>query len=208
MIQQSPIEERWNWITHGFGFILSIVGLFLLIIYNSNKTSYGIIGILLYSGSLLFLYFASTAYHYSSNVSLKRKFRIMDHIGIYLLIAGTYAPVTLITLIHSKGVLLFILVWSFALIGSVLKLFFTGKFEIVSIILYLLMGWLIMLDIQTLSDIVGSAAINYLMLGGGAYTVGIIFYALKRMPFAHVIWHLFVLAGSIFHFLFILKFII
>ncbi len=208
MIQQSHIEERWNWITHGIGFILSIIGFFLLLAFNSNKTLYSTSAIVVYSISLSVLYFASTAYHYSSDAVLKKKFRIMDHIGIYLLIAGTYTPVTLITLLQSKGVLLFILVWSLAGIGSILKLFYTGRFEIISIILYLLMGWLIMIDIYTLSDIVGASGMNYLMWGGAAYTIGIIFYALKKMPFSHVIWHLFVLAGSIFHFLFILWYII
>ncbi|SHI50443.1 PAQR family membrane homeostasis protein TrhA [Aquimarina spongiae] len=208
MIEQSPVEERWNWITHGLGFVMSIIGFVLLLFYDTHQTAYSTFTIVLYSASLLVLYFASTAYHYSSTPELKRKFRIMDHIGIYLLIAGTYAPVTLITLLYSKGILLFILVWSLAIVGSVLKLFFTGRFQLLSVVLYLLMGWLIMLDMDTLSALVGDRGIHYLMLGGAAYTIGIIFYALKKMPFSHVIWHLFVLAGSIFHFLFIFHFII
>ncbi|MEW7292760.1 PAQR family membrane homeostasis protein TrhA [Aquimarina sp. 2304DJ70-9] len=205
---QSQIEERWNWITHGFGFILSIPGFFILLTSDSNKTQYSGFSIILFACSLMILYFASTAYHYSSQIELKKKFRIMDHISIYLLIAGTYSPVTLIALIDSKGVLLFSLVWSIAIFGSVLKLFFTGRFEILSIILYLIMGWLIIFDIDTLTNKVGSEGINYLMFGGLAYTIGIIFYALKRMPFSHVIWHLFVLAGSIYHYLFIYRYII
>ncbi len=205
---QSHIEERWNWITHGFGFLLSIPGFFILLISDSNKTQYSGFSIILYTSSLLILYFASTAYHYSSQIELKKRFRIMDHVSIYLLIAGTYSPVTLIALIDSKGILLFTLVWSFAILGSVLKLFYTGRFEVLSIVLYLVMGWLIVLDINKLTSTVNSKGINYLMLGGLAYTVGIIFYALKKVPFSHVIWHLFVLAGSICHYLFIYKYII
>ncbi len=205
---QSPVEERWNWITHGFGFVLSIFGFFFLLILNTNKTPYSSFSLILYASSLLILYFASTAYHYSSDDVLKQRFRIMDHISIYLLIAGTYSPVSLITLIDSKGVLLFTLVWSMAILGSVLKLFFTGKYEVLSIILYLIMGWLIILDSNELIYRVHSKGIIYLMLGGLAYTVGIIFYALKRVPFSHVIWHLFVLTGSFFHYLFIHKYVI
>jgi len=205
---QSYIEERWNWITHAIGVIASVFGFIILLFSNSNKTQYSTFTIILYASSLLILYFASTIYHYSSDKDLKKKFRVMDHISIYLLIAGTYSPVTLITLLNSKGVMLFTLVWSLAIIGSVLKLFFTGRFQVISVVLYLVMGWLIMLDIQTLSDMIGANGINYLMYGGIAYTVGIIFYALKNVPFTHVIWHVFVLAGSFFHFMLILNHII
>ncbi|WP_299242858.1 hemolysin III family protein [uncultured Aquimarina sp.] len=205
---QTPIEERWNWLTHGFGFFLSVLGLFFLLLNDTYKTSYSTFSILLYSISLMVLYFASSVYHYTNDTVLKNRFRVMDHISIYLLIAGTYTPVTLIGLVSSKGWLLFILVWSLAGFGSILKLFFTGKFEILSVILYLLMGWLIVLDISALTNQVGSGGIMYLMLGGLAYTFGILFYAFNKLNFNHVIWHLFVLAGSIFHYIFILKYII
>ncbi|WP_299254658.1 hemolysin III family protein [uncultured Aquimarina sp.] len=205
---QTPVEERWNWLTHGFGFILSIVGLFCLLFNDTYKTPYSTFAIILYSVSLIVLYFFSTTYHYTSDLKLKEQFRIMDHISIYLLIAGTYSPVTLIGLMHSKGWLLFIMVWSLAGFGSILKLFFTGRFEIVSVILYLLMGWLIVLDITALTDRVSSDGIFYLIFGGGFYTVGIFFYAFNKLNYNHVIWHLFVLGGSIFHYIFILKYII
>ncbi|MBQ4821226.1 hemolysin III family protein [Aquimarina sp. MMG016] len=205
---QTPTEERWNWLSHGFGLILSVLGLFLLLAYDSNKTPYSTFGIVLYSVSLIILYFASSAYHYSNNLNLKKKFRILDHVCIYLLIAGTYSPVTLIGLLHSKGWVLFFTVWSIAAFGTVLKLFFTGKFEILSVILYLVMGWLIVLDINRLTDVVSYEGITYLMLGGAAYTFGIIFYAFHKLRFHHVIWHIFVLAGSIFHYIFIFKYII
>ncbi|MDY8138958.1 PAQR family membrane homeostasis protein TrhA [Aquimarina sp. 2201CG5-10] len=208
MAIQSPIEEKWNWLTHGLGIVLSLIGFFVLIANDTKLTVYSTHTIILYSVSLFALYFASTAYHYSSNPILKRKFRAFDHISIYLLIAGTYSPVTLITLINSNGWLLFFLVWSIAGLGTILKLFFTGRFEIFSVLLYLIMGWLIVLDINSLSDKVGDKGMLLLMLGGAAYTLGIIFYALRKMKFHHVIWHLFVLAGSIFHYVFILRYII
>ncbi len=205
---QSQIEERWNWLTHGLGFVLSIIGVFLLITENSNKTQYSTFSIIVYSGSLSMLYFASTAYHYSSKIALKKKLRIMDHISIYFLIAGTYSPVCLITLVDSNGILLFIVVWSIAIFGSFLKLFFTGRFQFLSIILYLIMGWLIVFDIDALHQKVSTEGINYLIMGGLAYTIGIVFYALKKIPFSHVIWHLFVIAGSVFHYLLIVCHII
>ncbi len=205
---QTPVEERWNWLTHGLGFILSFIGLFFLFANDSQLTRYSTFVIVLYSLSLMVLYFASTAYHYTTDERLKRRFRIMDHISIYLLIAGTYSPVTLITLLEGKGWLLFILVWSTVGIGTILKLFFTGRFEAISLILYLVMGWLIVLDITNLINKVGQEGITFMILGGAAYTIGIIFYAMRRLKFHHVIWHLFVMAGSIFHYIFILKFVI
>ncbi len=208
MNAQSPTEEKWNWITHGFGLILSILGLLVLISENAHRTVFSTFSIIVYGITLLVLYFASTAYHYATNSKLKRKFRVMDHVGIYLLIAGTYTPVTLITLLDSKGKLLFFLVWSFAIIGSVLKLFFTGKFQVLSIILYVVMGWLIILDINMLANKIGADGIGYLSYGGASYMIGILFYALKRMSFSHVIWHLFVLGGSVFHYILIYKYVI
>ncbi|MHA7059359.1 PAQR family membrane homeostasis protein TrhA [Aquimarina sp. M1] len=205
---QTATEERWNWATHGFGLLLSFVGLFFLLVCNTYKTSYSTFSIFLYAISLIVLYFASTAYHYTCNSDLKKRYRVLDHISIYLLIAGTYTPVTLIGLLDSKGWFLFILVWSLAGIGAILKLFFTGRFEVFSVVLYLVMGWLVVLDISALHDLVGYNGIAYLILGGAAYTFGIFFYALNRLYFNHVIWHVFVLAGSIFHYLFIMKFII
>lgn len=208
MKQQSDLEEKWNWLSHGLGFLMAILGLFVLVFYNNDKTPYSKFSIYVYSISLIVLYFSSTLYHYITDLNLKNKLRVMDHVGIYLLIAGTYTPVTLIALVHSKGWLLFILVWSLAVLGSILKLFFTGKYEVVSVLLYLIMGWLIVIDFSQLAEIVGENGIMYLIYGGLAYTVGIIFYAVKKLNFNHVIWHFFVLAGSVFHFIFIWKFVI
>lgn len=208
MREQTKLEEKWNVITHGVAVLASLIGLFVLLdkVNYTNKQHY--YSLLLYGFSLCFLYTASTLYHYVSRMDLKNRLRILDHIGIYILIAGTYTPVTLITLTDSRGMLLFSLVWSLAIIGTILKLFFTGKYEIISLSLYLVMGWLIILDINTLSEVVGFEGMWYLKLGGLAYTSGIIFYAWKKLFFNHVIWHVFVMAGSLFHYIFIWKYVL
>jgi len=196
-------EEILNTVSHGIGIIFSIFGFFLLLNKNSDKSDYALLGILIFSFSIVLLYSASTAYHAIAKPSLKKKFRILDHISIYFLIAGTYTPVALITLINGNGWLIFSVVWSIALFGAVLKLFFTGKYEILSLLLYVIMGWLIIFDFQNLIASTSSLGINLLMLGGASYTIGILFYAIQKIPYNHFIWHLFVLGGTISHWLFI-----
>lgn len=203
MQQQTVREEYYNTLTHGIGFVLSLLGFFLLIYYENGKTPQSIIAVILYGLSLVVLYFASTIYHYVQKESRKRKLRILDHISIYLLIAGTYSPLVLITLPHSKGWLLFWLVWGMAALGTVLKLFFTGKYEKLSLILYVLMGWLIVLDLPELLHHIDTPGLILLFLGGFFYTAGIFFYVKHSLTYHHAIWHLFVLLGSLSHFLFI-----
>ena len=196
-------EEELNAISHGLGIILGVFGLFLLLGQNTQKTTYATLSIIVYSLCFIVLFTASTLYHTVSNFNLKQKFRVIDHISIYLLIAGTYTPVALINLEAGNGWLIFYIVWAFAGIGTILKLFFTGKFEVISLLLYLAMGWLIVLDFQNLLDNTSSLGTQLLFLGGAFYTLGIIFYAWKRIPYNHFIWHLFVLGGAISHWLFI-----
>jgi hemolysin III len=196
-------EERLNAISHGLGIVLGIVGFFLLLRNNANKSQYAVLSIIVYSVSFVLLFLASTLYHSITKVGLKRKFRILDHIGIYLLIAGTYTPVALITLHNGNGWLIFYIVWGIAAVGTLLKLFFTGKFEVLSLLLYLAMGWLIVLDFQNLLDNTSGLGTLLLFIGGAFYTLGIFFYAWKRIPYNHFIWHLFVLGGAISHWLFI-----
>jgi len=203
MRNQSEQEEFYNALTHGIGFLLSLVGFALLFVFTTYETTRGIVAITLYGLSLSILYFASTLYHFEKKELRKSFYRKLDHISIYLLIAGTYSPVVLITLADSKGWLLFWIVWGLAAIGTVLKIFFTGKFEIASLILYLLMGWLIVFDFSNLKAAVDTTGLILLMGGGAAYTIGIIFYIKDSIKFGHVIWHLFVLFGSVLHFLFI-----
>lgn len=149
------------------------------------------------------MFSVSTLYHFVHNIDLKKHLRIIDHINIYFLIAGTYTPVALITLEKGSGWTLFYTVWSIAILGTVFKLFYTGKLEIISLLLYMIMGWLIVLDFQNLSQNTTSLGVHLLFLGGAFYSLGILFYAWERIPLNHFIWHLFVLGGAISHWLFI-----
>lgn len=159
--------------------------------------------ILIYSASLLLLFAASTGYHAARNPKVKKQLRILDHISIYYLIAGTYTPICTTILKDSKGALLLVLVWAIATFGTALKLFFTGKFEIFSLVLYGVMGWLVVIDLPFLKDNLSELELCYLGLGGFFYTLGIVFYAIKKIPYNHFIWHLFVLGGAMSHWLLI-----
>lgn len=205
---QTAFEERWNAITHGLGALLGVAGLVLLIVFDQQKSTYSLFSVIIYGISLIVLFTASTVYHSVRNEKHRHIFRIVDHISIYLLIAGTYTPVVLIALADSLGWTLFWVVWGIAAFGLVLKLFFTGKFELLSTLLYLVMGWLIVFDFTNLSEAIGSKGVLLLFAGGMSYTVGIVFYLIERIPYNHIIWHLFVLAGAICHFFMIFFFVI
>jgi len=208
MSVQTKFEEQLNALSHGIGALLGIAGLVLLIVFDTNKTDWSLFSVIIYGISIIVLFTASTLYHAIRGEKRKYYFRIVDHIGIYLLIAGTYTPVLLITLEQSQGWTLFWVVWSIAAFGVILKLFFTGRFEVFSTLLYLVMGWLIVFDFSNLSAAIGSEGVLWFFAGGLFYTVGIIFYAISRIPYNHVIWHLFVLAGALCHFFMILLYVI
>jgi hemolysin III len=208
MRSQTTLEEQLNTITHAIGSLLGIAGLVLLLVFNSYKTEWSLFSVIVYGISIIVLFTASTLYHHVKSDKRKHYFRIIDHISIYILIAGTYTPVLLIALDDSLGWPLFWVVWGFAAFGVILKLFFTGRFEIFSVLLYLAMGWLVVFDFARLNDVIGSEGILFLFAGGLAYTGGIIFYAIDKIPYNHVIWHLFVLAGAIFHFFMVFGYII
>jgi len=205
---QSLFEEKLNTITHAIGALFGIAALVLLIIYNTNKTDWSLFSVIVYGISIIILFSASTVFHATKKEKRKHYFRIVDHISIYFLIAGTYTPVCLISLEQTLGWTLFFVVWGIAAFGVVLKLFFTGKFETFSTLLYLVMGWLIIFDFSNLSETMGDNGILFLFAGGLSYTVGIIFYAIQKIPLNHVIWHLFVLAGAVFHFFMIFVYVI
>ena len=205
---QTKKEEYLNTFTHAIGAVFGICALVFLIVFNTNKTQYSLMSVVVYGISIIVLFTASTFYHSIRNTRRKQYFRVVDHISIYLLIAGTYTPVLLITLEQSLGWTLLWVVWGIAAIGIILKLFFTGRFELFSTLLYLVMGWLIVFDFSTLSDLVDPNAIILLFAGGLAYTVGVIFYVVDRIPYNHLIWHVFVLAGAVCHFFMILYFVI
>ncbi|MGK0253825.1 MAG: hemolysin III [Mariniflexile sp.] len=206
--KQTPLQERLNTITHGIGAIFGIIGLVLLIVFDTNKTNWSLFSVLVYGISIIVLFTASAIYHSVNDEGKKHYFRIIDHISIYFLIAGTYTPILLITLHESLGWTLFWVVWGIAAFGIVLKLFFTGRFEIFSTLLYLVMGWLIVFDFTNLFNLMDSNGMLLLFGAGLAYTVGIVFYAIKKIPYNHVIWHLFVLAGAVFHFFMIFFYVI
>jgi hemolysin III len=205
---QSPLEEKLNAASHALGVIFGVIGLVWLVTTNTNTSMFSLLATVIYGCSFIVLFAASTLYHAIKDKTLKHYFRILDHISIYLLIAGTYTPVLLLVLQDSLGWPLLYTVWGVALFGVVLKLFFTGKLETFSTLLYLAMGWLIVFDFSTLSQRVAPNAINLLFAGGIAYTVGIVFYVFEKIPFNHVIWHCFVLAGAICHFFMILHYVI
>ncbi|WP_228238954.1 PAQR family membrane homeostasis protein TrhA [Allomuricauda sp. M10] len=200
------LEERWNAYSHALGIALALLGSFLLF-QNEAVQPYLKGSLLVYSISLVLLFSTSTVYHSVQNPKVKRKLRILDHISIYYLIAGTYTPVCLTVLLPSKGWLLFFMVWGIALFGTILKLFFTGKLEAFSLVLYGVMGWLIVIDLPYLLEHMSTKGLLYLSLGGAFYTIGILFYAIKKIPYNHLIWHFFVLGGAISHWWLIYKLI-
>lgn len=205
---QTIFEEKLNAISHGLGAVLGIIGLVLLVVFETKKTDFSLFSVIVYGLSIIILFLASTIYHSVTSEKRKHYFRVVDHISIYLLIAGTYTPVLLIILPDSLGWTLFYVVWTIAAFGVILKLFFTGRFETFSTLLYLVMGWLVVFDYTALAQRMDPNGILLLFAGGLAYTVGIVFYAIDKIPYNHVIWHLFVLAGAIFHFFMILLYVI
>jgi hemolysin III len=201
-LQTLTIEELANTLTHGFGLLLSLFGLGLLVYLASI---YGdvwyIVSTVIYGLSLIALYSASTFYHGAISTELKEKLQLIDHCCIYLLIAGSYTPFTLIVLRGNFGSSLFVFVWIFALIGIGLKIFLHDRIPAASVISYLVMGWIGIIAVQPIYQILGIAPLILVVAGGLAYTLGTIFYGWHSLKHHHAVWHLFVLAGSIFHFL-------
>ncbi|MEH6619563.1 PAQR family membrane homeostasis protein TrhA [Maribacter arcticus] len=196
-------HEKLNVFSHAVGSILAIFAMVILLRENSFKSFYAVSGLVIYSITLISMLTVSAVYHSVTNRVWKHRLRIVDHINIYYLIAGTYTPVALITLIDGNGWFIFFTVWGIALFGTFLKLFFTGKYEILSLLLYLVMGWLIVFDLDNLINNISERGIQLLMVGGAFYTVGIIFYAIKKIPYNHFIWHMFVVCGAVSHWFFI-----
>ena len=163
--------------------------------------------IVIYGASLIVLYAASTFYHASKDLKLRRKLNIFDHTAIYVLIAGTYTPYTLIVLEGTLGWFIFGFTWVFALIGIVLKLFYTGRFDKLSTMMYVLMGWQIVLVIKPLMNNLSSEGLQLLFAGGISYTLGAIIYSTQKIYYNHAIFHVFVLFGSLCHFFSIYYFV-
>lgn len=197
----SPMEERINITSHALGFVLSIIALILLIMRASvNGSALHIISFLIFGISLIVLYAASTLYHRAKSPELRSRLRVFDHASIYVLIAGSYTPFALITLKGDLGWIVFGLSWGLALTGVILKLFFTGKYSLISTLMYLFLGWMVIFFINPLMDNLSSDGFIWLAAGGLSYTVGAVLYSIKKIPFNHAIFHVFVLLGSFAHF--------
>ena len=207
-MEQTKEEEFWNTLTHFIGLLLSLGGLPVLFYYDQSQTALSSYSILFFGFGLILLYAASTAYHFTSNFKLKEKFRVLDHISVFYLIAGSYAPVCLITLYEGKGVSLFLAIIIIALLGTAFKVFYTGKFEKLSLLIYLAMGWLIILDFNTVLTLIEFKGILLMIFGGLLYSIGTIFYSLQKLKYAHAIWHVFVLGGSTSHYFLVLFYVI
>jgi hemolysin III len=201
-------EEFWNTITHFVGFILCLGGIPLLFYFNQNLTNLSFAACALFSLGLLMVYGSSSAYHFVIDKRLKKKLRILDHISIYYLILGSYAPLCLITLYDASGRTIFLTVLSLAVVGTIKKIFFTGKYGFISLFLYLLMGWMIIFYFRSIINLIDFRALVLIALGGLFYTSGVVFYARDKKKYFHAIWHLFVLGGSLFHYLAVLLYIV
>ena len=198
----SPTEEKLNIWSHAFGIFLSIIALVLLIIKAVQQDNiWMMISFPIFGVSLILLYLASTLYHASKEPQKRIKLKVFDHAAIYVLIAGSYTPFTLVSLNGETGWLIFSMVWVMAFTGIILKLFFTGRFKVVSTAMYVMMGWLIVFYFQDLTASLHEKGVFYLILGGVLYTIGAILYSIKKIKFNHAIFHFFVLAGSFCHFL-------
>lgn len=199
----SLAEEIANSISHGIGFIFGIVGL-VLMLNQAIETQAGITAITsysLYGGSMILLFLASTLYHAIPHPGAKIWLQKLDHCAIYILIAGTYTPFLLVGLKSPLAHGLMVVIWSLALVGVLFKLAFVNRFEALSVITYLLMGWLSLVVVYQLAMKLSPGGIWLLAAGGLIYSVGVIFYVSKRIPYNHAIWHGFVLGGSVCHFL-------
>lgn len=196
------LEEKLNVISHGFGLGLSILGLVLLVL-RANKLgeSVHLVSFSIFGASMILLYAASTFYHSATNRSLRYKLNILDHASIYVLIAGSYTPFALVTLNGWVGWTIFGVVWGLALTGIILKLFYTGKYQTLSTIMYVLMGWIIVFAIKPLYHNLSSEGLWWLLAGGISYTVGAVLFSLDKVRFNHAIFHIFVLFGTFCHYL-------
>ena len=207
---RSRWEEPLNTISHGLTALTAIGGFVVLVVYGaSSEKNWTLFSSIIYGLCLIILYAASATYHGVARVDIKDKLRIVDHCSIFLLIAGTYTPILLVAIGGVAGWVLFGLQWGLAISGIILKIFYAGRYEGVSLLSYLVMGWMILVKVDTLYQAMVPAGFWLIMAGGLAYSAGTIFYVLdKRIPFGHFIWHLFVIAGSLLHYLAIVLFVI
>jgi len=203
-------EEVANTLTHGFGAMLSACGLTAMVLLASATADpYRIIAVSIFGASLIICYLASTLYHGLPHPEMKDTLRVLDHCAIYLLIAGTYTPFLMVLLGETTiGWILLVGLWAFALAGCTLKIFYTSMGERLSLALYIGMGWAVVFTIKPAIELMPFGAIMLLLLGGLAYTFGVIFYVWERLPYNHAIWHVFVIAGSALHFAAVMAYVV
>jgi hemolysin III len=205
----SPREEKTNIISHAIGIFLSIVALVILVTHaNQYGTVWHVVSFSIFGASLVILFTASTFYHIAKKPALRRRLRIVDHASIFILIAGTYTPFTLVTLNGRIGWTIFGISWGLALTGTILKLFFTGEYAVISTLMYIFMGWVIIFAIKPLINALSLEGLLWLFAGGLAYTIGAILYGIKKIKFNHALFHLFVLIGSICHFVSVFMYVL
>jgi hemolysin III len=205
----SIVEEIWHAITHGVGLALSIAGLAVLSAYATLQGSALVItSSAIFGATLIIMYGSSTLYHAITHTRIKKLFQQFDHASIYFLIAGTYTPVTLVSLGGTLGWSIFYIVWTTAIFGIFLKFVYPNRFEMLSLVLYLVLGWIIVVAAKPIFESIDSGGLWLMLAGGLSYTFGIIFYVWDNLPFNHTIWHLFVLGGSIFHYFMVLLYVI
>lgn len=206
-------EEIANAITHGIGAAAAIVGTVILIVLASLEMDvYRIVSVSIYGGSLILLYMASTLYHAFHRPTVRHRVRrflhICDHVCIFLLIAGSYTPILLVKMRGDGGWTLLIIIWTIALVGSFIKLFYTGQYNKITTAAYVMMGWLVVFVLGGVIRTMGTEGFAWLLAGGISYTLGVIPYLWEKLPYNHAIWHLFVIGGSVCHFLCILWYVL
>ncbi|NMA79136.1 MAG: hemolysin III family protein [Clostridiales bacterium] len=202
-------EEIFNAISHGAGALLSIAGCVILIVFSAiHGDAYSVVSSAIFGASLIILYTMSTLYHSITHVKAKKVFRILDHSTIFILIAGTYTPYTLVTLRGALGWTIFGIIWGTAVFGIVLNAISIERFKRISMVCYILMGWAIVAAARPLYQNLNKGGLILLVAGGVLYTVGIIFYAMKKYKYMHSVWHLFVVGGSVLHYFSVLLYVI
>jgi len=196
-----------NSITHGVGAALAIAGAVYLIVVSTRGSAWAVVSCSIFAATLVLVYVCSTLYHSLVRTRARHVFHVLDYGAIYLLIAGTYTPFTLVSLRGPVGWVLFGIVWTLAIAGVVFKSFAVGRFAVASAVVYLCQGWLVIFAVRPLMHAIGPQGLMWLGAGGLAYTLGVVFFALDRIPYFHAAWHLFVLAGSVAHYVAILFYV-
>jgi hemolysin III len=205
--EQTLDEETANWITHALGIVFSIVTIPFMMSYAINHSTYSTVwGVSVFGFAMLMVYMASTIYHASKpDTNAKRVLRIWDHIGIFVMIAGSYTPLVIKYIDTPTATLFLSIMWSIVVLGSILKIYFTGKYVLLEVIIYIVMACMLVFIIKPLVANIPAEIFSYILAGGIFYGVGVAFYLWKKLNYHHAVWHVFVLAGTVTHFVAIYK---